>query len=184
MHQRTDAELLAVAQGDPSAFGEFYRRHEVALVSFVGGHVRNPEAVVDLVAETFARAYASRNSFDPSRGGGRAWLLGIARHVLIASWQRGKVESELRERLGMDRIAVSEQSLRKVERAVLESEGAVIETWLADLSDEEREAIRRRVLLDDDYSHIAADLECSEAVVRKRVSRGLSRLRRFVLEER
>jgi RNA polymerase sigma-70 factor (ECF subfamily) len=34
------------------------------------------------------------------------------------------------------------------------------------------------VLAEDDYATIAADLECSEAVVRQRVSRGLATLRK------
>ena len=40
-----------------------------------------------------------------------------------------------------------------------------------------REAIAARILEERDYPQIAAELECSELVVRKRVSRGLSRLR-------
>jgi DNA-directed RNA polymerase specialized sigma24 family protein len=35
----------------------------------------------------------------------------------------------------------------------------------------------RRVVLEESYRAIAADLRCSEQVVRKRVSRGLARLR-------
>jgi RNA polymerase sigma-70 factor (ECF subfamily) len=44
--------------------------------------------------------------------------------------------------------------------------------------------VRRRVLAEDDYATIAADLECSEAVVRQRVSRGLATLRRTSKESR
>jgi DNA-directed RNA polymerase specialized sigma24 family protein len=42
----------------------------------------------------------------------------------------------------------------------------------------ERTAVEARVLEERDYSDIARDLSCSEAVVRQRVSRGLARLRR------
>jgi DNA-directed RNA polymerase specialized sigma24 family protein len=38
--------------------------------------------------------------------------------------------------------------------------------------------VRERVLKDRSYRDIAGELECSEAVVRQRVSRGLSLLRR------
>jgi RNA polymerase sigma-70 factor (ECF subfamily) len=40
-----------------------------------------------------------------------------------------------------------------------------------------REAVKARVVDERDYSDIARDLRCSEAVVRKRVSRGLTALR-------
>ena len=48
---------------------------------------------------------------------------------------------------------------------------------LASLEAVEREAVIRRVVLEESYRAIAADLRCSEQVVRKRVSRGLARLR-------
>ena len=48
---------------------------------------------------------------------------------------------------------------------------------LASLEAVEREAVIRRVVLEESYRTIAADLRCSEQVVRKRVSRGLAWLR-------
>ena len=61
---------------------------------------------------------------------------------------------------------------------MLESESAVVEAWLSDLPVEQREAVRRRVLADEDYEAIAFELECSPAVIRQRVSRGLAALRK------
>jgi RNA polymerase sigma factor (sigma-70 family) len=168
----TDRELLR----DPRTFVEFYDRHERAVVAFVGPLVRDPEVTVDVTAETFARAFQARDELREPNG--RAWLLGIARYVVYASWRRGRVERNARRELEMRALALSETTLQSVERAVLESEEAVVEAWLADLPEDQREAVRRRVLAEDDYPTIAADLECSEAVVRQRVSRGLAALRR------
>ena len=42
---------------------------------------------------------------------------------------------------------------------------------------DERRAVRARIVDERAYPEIAKDLRCSEAVVRKRVSRGLARLR-------
>jgi RNA polymerase sigma factor (sigma-70 family) len=181
---RTDADLLRRADSDPHAFGTFYRRHERAVVAFAGRMLRDPEVTIDVVAETFARAYESRASYRAEEGGARAWLLGIARHVVFASLRRGQVESAARERLGLQALALSEATLSAVEQAVLESCDAVVEAWLADLPPEQRDAVRRRVLEDAEYAEIAGELECSQAVVRQRVSRGLAALRRDVMEER
>jgi RNA polymerase sigma factor (sigma-70 family) len=174
---QTDLHLLRRADRDPGAYVRFYDRHERAVVAFVGAMVRDADVTIDVVAETFARAYQARDSFR-EEGSGRAWLLGIARHVVLASWRRGRVESAARQELQMRTLAINENSLREVERAVLESEDAVVEAWLSDLPGDQREAVRRRVLAEDDYATIAADLECSQAVVRQRVSRGLATLRR------
>jgi RNA polymerase sigma-70 factor (ECF subfamily) len=180
---RTDLELLRRADRDPDAFVAFYDRHERAVVAYVGALVRDPDVTVDIVAETFARAYRSRAQFR-EEASGRAWLLGIARHVVLASWRRGRVEHEARLQLQMRALALTEDTRREVERTVLESEEAVVEAWLSDLPAEQREAVRRRVIAEDEYAAIAADLECSEAVVRQRVSRGLATLRRNRTEPR
>ncbi|MGO9498449.1 MAG: RNA polymerase sigma factor [Solirubrobacteraceae bacterium] len=42
---------------------------------------------------------------------------------------------------------------------------------------EQRDAVRARVIEGRGYDEIAADLRCSPSLVRKRVSRGLRRLR-------
>jgi RNA polymerase sigma factor (sigma-70 family) len=179
-----DRRLLERASSAPEAFAVFYRRHESAVVAFLGRLSGDAQLTVDLTAETFARAYGAREQFDPARGEARAWLLGIARNVLAASLERGRVESQARERLGMETLRVSEQTISGVEMIVIESGEAVVREWLDGLPASERDAVRRRVLDDASYAQIAAELSCSQAVVRQRVSRGLSRLRRTAMEER
>ncbi|MGO8905966.1 MAG: RNA polymerase sigma factor [Solirubrobacteraceae bacterium] len=178
-----DERLLEWSERTPEAFAVFYRRHERVVVAFLGRLSRDPQLTVDLTAETFARAYSARSQFDPQLGTARGWLLGIARHVLAASREQGRVQSEAREQLRMQVLRVSEQTLSSVERAVIEDGETVVEEWLSGLPDSERDAVRRRILEDASYEQIAAELACSQAVVRQRVSRGLSRLRRTAMEE-
>jgi len=178
-----DDRLLEWSSSSPEAFAVFYRRHERVVVAFLGRLSRDAELTVDLTAETFARAYRARAQFDPGRGSARGWLLGIARHVLAASRERGRVETEAREQLRMQTLRISTETLSAVEQAVVEDGDAVVEEWLSGLPESERDAVRRRVLEDASYEQIAAELDCSQAVVRQRVSRGLSRLRRTAMEE-
>jgi RNA polymerase sigma-70 factor (ECF subfamily) len=46
-----------------------------------------------------------------------------------------------------------------------------------ELPDDQQAAVKARVIDERDYPEIAKDLRCSEAVVRKRVSRGLGTIR-------
>jgi RNA polymerase sigma-70 factor (ECF subfamily) len=57
------------------------------------------------------------------------------------------------------------------------SGGGVVELVEA-LPDGEREALKARIVDERGYAEIAVELRCSELVVRKRVSRGLGRLRK------
>ena len=55
---------------------------------------------------------------------------------------------------------------------------------LAALPAAQRQAVEEHVLRDRDYPEIAGELQCSEALVRKRVSRGLRALRTRLAGER
>jgi RNA polymerase sigma-70 factor (ECF subfamily) len=170
----SDAELLARSGRDASAYAAFYRRHERAVVAYAGRMVGgDAELTVDVVAETFARAYEVRAQLRGTSG--RAWLLGIARHVVFSSFRAGQVERDARARLGMEPVAVGDATLEAV------AEATAADAWLAGLPEDQREAVRRRVLEDETYDAIARDLETSPAVIRQRVSRGLGALRRTAM---
>ncbi|MEV4419428.1 RNA polymerase sigma factor [Patulibacter sp. NPDC049589] len=166
----TDAALL---RGDADAFAAFYRRHEDAVLRYFLRRVRRADVAADLTAETFAGALAGRRSFDPELGDARGWLFGIARHLLARSLERGRVEDEARRRLAMEPVVVDDAALRRID----ELGRADALTSLAVLPDEQRVAIEGRVLDGDTYATLAERLECSESVVRQRVSRGLKTLR-------
>jgi RNA polymerase sigma factor (sigma-70 family) len=171
-------DRILLASLDPEDFGRFYERHVGAVVSFLGRRVRGADVVFDLTAETFARAFERRGQYDPARGPGVAWVLGIARNLLIDSARRSRVVDESRVRLGVEPVALDDVQLGLVEsRARID-----LHALLGGLPVDQREAIVRRFFLQESYPEIAERLSCSEQVVRKRVSRGLANAR-HALEE-
>jgi RNA polymerase sigma-70 factor (ECF subfamily) len=171
--RRSDEDLLLASRAEREAFGEFYRRHEDRVLRFFLRRSPDPETAVDLAAETFAAALSSVGRFRPRREPAEAWLFGIARNVLAMSYRRGRVEAKARRRLGMAPLAITDEVLERVQALNSPAMGLV-----DGLPAAEQLAVRARVVEDRDYEGIARDLQCSEAVVRKRVSRGLSTLRR------
>ena len=76
-------------------------------------------------------------------------------------------------RLGMERIELSDADIAHIE--------ALGETSLLEgLPVDQAMAVRARVVEERDYDEIAGELHTSEAVVRKRVSRGLATARRRI----
>ena len=179
----TDEELLAASERDRAAFGEFYERTERVVLGFFGAATRSADLAADLTAETFAAALSSVGRFDPRRGSARVWLFGIARHVLAQSARRGRVDSEARRRLGLEVLVVEREQLDAIAELIERDGDRIVDEWLALLPDEQAQALRARVLDGRSYEEIAAQLRCSQAVVRQRVSRGLGRLRREVGKE-
>jgi RNA polymerase sigma-70 factor (ECF subfamily) len=92
------------------------------------------------------------------------------------------VEAASRQRLELPRLVLDDEAIDTIARMGSGEEGARVA--LAELPDEQRQAIEARVLHERDYADIARELECSEAVVRQRVSRGLRALRTRLAGER
>jgi RNA polymerase sigma-70 factor (ECF subfamily) len=172
-----DADLLAAAaHGDAGAFDRFYRRHLSMVVSFSRRAVGDPELAADLTAEVFAAALASCGRYRPDHPTAGPWLLGIANNKLRESLRRGRVQDNVRRRLGMQPLVIDDERLQRVEElAALGTDG--LAAAFAALPPDEREAIQARVIDERDYHDIATSLECSRSVVRQRVSRGLARMR-------
>jgi len=169
-----DLSFSGLATGDPDTFAALYRRYERPLLAFFMRRTGEPELAADLTAETFAAALAGRGSFREDAPVD-AWLFGIAQHKLIDSFRRGRVADDARRRIGMPQISLDDHDLERIEATA--GSDLAIDHLLAALPADQRVAIRARILDERSYPEIAAELECSEAVVRKRVSRGLARLR-------
>ncbi len=174
--------LLSAASADAQAFAAFYRRFERPLLGFFMRATGRSELAADLTAETFARALESVGTYDPARGRADQWLFGIARNILRSSYREGRVESAARERLGLPRLVLDDHASETIARLTEGEDRATMA--IARLPEEQQRAIHARILQDRDYAEIAGELQCSEAVVRQRVSRGLRTLRARLAGER
>jgi len=174
-HERGDAELLRASRSEPEAFGVFYDRTERQILAFFMRATGRADIAADLTAEVFAAALASVAGYREDLGSPRAWLFGIARHHLGDLWERGAVEDRARRRLGMEPIVLDDPALERIEE-IAAVDGLVLEL-LSELPDDQRRAIEGRVLQGCSYDALADSLQCSQSVVRKRVSRGLRSLR-------
>lgn len=163
------------ALASPDAFTAFYRQFERSLLGFFMRATGQPDLAADLAAETFARALESIDSYDPAKGRTDQWLFGIARNVLGSSYRHGRVDAAARDRLGLPRLILDDHAIETIARLTA-TEGEMT-LGLAQLPEEQQQAIEARVLGEREYAEIAKELQCSEAVVRQRVSRGLRALR-------
>jgi RNA polymerase sigma-70 factor (ECF subfamily) len=95
-----DEERMAAARVepdrlDPSAFGQLYERHRVAVFRYLRARTRNDEDAMDLASLTFERAFAGLGRFRRRDGGVLAWLLRIARNSAIDAHRRGRPTVDL-----------------------------------------------------------------------------------------
>jgi len=177
-----DRLLKSAAGGDRDAFAAFYRRWLPPVTRYYLRRTRSRELAFDLTAETFAAVVAGCGRFDPARGPAAGWLFQIAEHKLADSLRRARVESSARRRLGLEPVTLEDADLERVEELASLGDDTFVEGLLAALPAQQRDAVRARVLDERSYAEIAVELRCSEAVVRQRVHRGLSRMRERLKE--
>jgi RNA polymerase sigma factor (sigma-70 family) len=172
--------VLVLARDTPEAFDAFYRRHVHAVQGYFGRRVFEVETAFDLTAETFASVLRAVPRYEPRPEPARAWLFGIARNTFREALRRGRVEDRARRSLAMEPIVLDEVDVATLE---LLAETPAVEA-LASLPDDQRAAVMAHHLDDEPYAEIAARLQCSQSVVRQRVSRGLRTLKTRLEEDR
>ena len=170
----SDAELLADSADPAESFAAFYRRHAEAVLRFVASRGADADTAADVVAETFCAALRQRSRYRPDHGNARLWLLGIAVRKLADARRR-----EYRESRRVTRAVEQARVLTDADRAsyaALAQRTDALDA-LTDLPETERQIILARVVEDHSYADIADALGLTETATRKRVSRGLARLR-------
>lgn len=137
-----------------------------------------PELAADLAAETFAAALAGASRYRAEGDSARGWLFGIAGHKLADSARAGRVADEARRALGLPPRDLDDHELERAEEiADARRLAASLDLLVADLPEDQRRSVLARIVDERDYADIAAEMSCSQAVVRQRVSRGLVALR-------
>jgi DNA-directed RNA polymerase specialized sigma24 family protein len=100
----SDSEAIARSLKRASAFEAIFERHFTAVYRYLRLHA-GTAAAEDLAAETFARAFSSRRSYDLSYDDARPWLLGIATDVLRADGRVAAPQPEIPEDDNAERAA-------------------------------------------------------------------------------
>ena len=102
-----DAELILRSSREPELFGLLFERHAESMLGFFARRTLDAESAAELVAETFAEAFASRRRFRDEGVDGVGWLYGIGKHLLSRYFRAGAVEARARRRLGMPERTVT-----------------------------------------------------------------------------
>ena len=156
-----------------------YDRLARDLLAYFARRVSSPQAAVDLLANTFLVAFEQR---DRCRGSSEreraAWLYRIAASELADHYRREAREQRMLCRLDGELRGLTDREALVIEQ--LAAPASDLEQQIADafdgLSDEQREAIRLRVIEERPYAEVSARLGVSEPAARARVSRGLRAL--------
>jgi RNA polymerase sigma-70 factor, ECF subfamily len=156
-----------------------YDRHAREILAFLVRRTSDPEAAVDILAETFAIAFEDRGRFrGHAERSSRAWLYTIARNQLTDYYRSEGAEGRAVARLGVQRRGLTESEYERIEElAGTEQLRDLVAEHVGQLPDDQQQAVRLRFVDEEPYERIAKLLGISEDTARARVSRGLRALR-------
>ena len=168
----SDETLMRRYQADdPQAFDELYRRHSARVYGYLRRRAGSPSEADDLLQQTFLRVHRGRDRYDDTLPF-LPWLFAIARHVAIDA-RRKRAPMALAPE---DLARVAERSAGSASGA---EPAAELHEILALLPVDQRLLLERRFDEGLSFETLAADAGVSEAAVRKRLSRAMSRLRQL-----
>jgi RNA polymerase sigma factor (sigma-70 family) len=178
MDNRTDAQVIAASQGDPSVFAFVFDRHYDSVHRYLARRV-GIDLADDLAAETFTTAFDVRRRYDAERPDARPWLFGIATN-LVRHHRRSEAR-RLRAYARLDRPADAEGGFEGVDaRLDAERMGPAIAEALTRLSDGDRDTLLLFAWADLRYEEIAVALRIPVGTVRSRLNRARRRLRELL----
>jgi len=174
---------------DPAAFTELFEKHHLAVFRFIfglsGGSIHEVE---DLTADTFLRAWKSRQRYEGDLNSALGWLLTIARHLVIDAARRKKVRKHEQLIADLDEwqtLSPFEQ-IPSVETSTIRREQvSQIHQILCKLPPERREILVLRYILGWQVKQIAAHMGILENTVSVYIRRAIEQIRReWPAEER
>lgn len=161
---------------DPDLLEAFYREHVEAVQRFVARRVGDPHTAADLTTQVFLAVIDAAPGYDPRRGAPRAWLFGIARHVVVGEHRRARRQRESAARWGSRRDLEPDAVERATERLDAEREARRLHDQVSQLPAGVR-AVVELVLVDGLELGEAADaLGITVGNARVRLHRGRRRL--------
>lgn len=163
---------------EPADLTRLYERSARPLLVFFQRRVDDPEVAVDLMSDCFTIALERRAQFRDGDDALSGWLWSIAQSVLREYERRDESARRWASRLGRERRSLTDKEIERIEELAA-SEGireAVVRS-LDRLPDDQREAVRLRVVEGLPYAEVAARLGLTASGTRTRVTRAMRTLR-------
>ncbi|MDA0302652.1 MAG: sigma-70 family RNA polymerase sigma factor [Chloroflexi bacterium] len=162
-------------QGDSDAFGLLYDRFQPEIVRYLAHRVGDPDTAEDLAQQVFLKAWQAIPRYEARGVPFKAWLYRMAHNQMVDHFRTRKQTTDL------DGIDVPEDA--EAEALVLAGEmTAALEAALARLSEDHRQVLTLRFLMEKSAREIGEIMGRKEVTVRGLQMRALQALRREIEE--
>lgn len=166
---------------DPAAFEVFYREQLPLVRVYLARRIDEPADVADLTADIFLAAIRAAKSYRADLGPPRAWLIGIARHVLADHRRSRARERAAVNRLAGRRLLDEDSTQRIVDRITAEASHRELLDSFAALPESLRAVVELVAVDELSIAEAAGVLGIKPGTARVRYHRARKRLRTLLL---
>ena len=175
-----DAELVRQMRGgDEKAFATFYDRFAPGLFSMIYAILRDQKESEDVLQEAFVQMWKRTGTYDANRSSLFTWAVMISRHKAIDRLRSRQRQSRLAEEVASEAGALTASAPADRADNVLarSDERERVRAALAQLGDDQREAIELAFFAGLTQTQISEKLGTPLGTVKARIRRGLLALR-------
>ncbi len=180
-----EVELLRkISQGDRGSLSDLYDRYSTVLYSIALRIVNNEAEAEDLLQDVFIMLWEKAGMYDPSRGKPLTWVISLTRNKSIdrlrSLQRRHRLKDEVEKESKV--IEMNAQPDSREEVYALEA-SRTIRAAVAQLSNEQRQAIELAYFSGLTQSEIAEQLNQPLGTIKARIRRGMIKLRTLLANE-
>jgi RNA polymerase sigma-70 factor, ECF subfamily len=177
---RVSALVDLARGGDSEAFGQLYDFYQPSVYRFVYYRVATSQLAEDLTSETFFRALRAISSFQWQGKDFGAWLMTIARNLVVDHYKSARSRLET----SMPSIGDREETAANPEEHVLQSlTNELLREKLAELPGDQQECLVLRFLNSYSIAETAKVLGKSDGAVKQLQLRAIRNLARLMPED-
>lgn len=173
--QLSDIELTrAIARGEAQALASLYDRYHAIFFGFLIRILRNQAEAEEVLQETFLQVWQRASDFDENRGRPFTWMVNIAHSRAIDRLR--SLDSRYRMEARANVIAPA-SNWDGSEDIIRLEQAEMVHRALAEISEEQREALLLAYLEGLSQSEIAMRIDKPIGTVKTRMRTGLRKLR-------
>lgn len=173
-----DRELLRrIADGDRSAFANFYDQYSGLLFSIAVKVLNDSKEAEDVLQEVFLQIWNKADAYDPMLGRPASWAVTLTRNKAIDRIRASQRRSKLLEQAAIEANAMPDDSPSANEKLLGRENSEMIRSVVAALPSDQRRAIELAFFSGLTQDEIAKTLREPLGTIKARIRRGMLKLR-------
>lgn len=166
-----------IADGDPVAFAEFFRRYFDRLYLVIFKYTKRHTEAEDIVQSVFIKAWEKRHIFR-EMGDPMSWFFITARNEYFDSFRKARKSREYRQYLAE---VFSESDISPETIFANKEYTAIYHEAIANLPDKQRQAYLLSREKELTYEAIAREMNVGKSTVKEHIARAIKSIRAFFL---